>query len=191
MARSPVVRAMVSCVAETTVVVRAVPLKLTDDEAIKFVPFTVSVVPGSPAVAELGERLLIVGSGLLGVVLQVTAAELELRGVGGEIVVKSAKLLLVSLQPVVAVPVLASRIYEKALPVLVVVNLVPSAQSAVLPKPTKSIIAAFGAHAAPSGVILFTSATFPVEALILIVPTTSPAGASTGVAVPVVACCTR
>ena len=69
MARSPVVRAMVSCVAETTVVVRVVPLKLTDDEAIKFVPFTVSVVPGSPAVAELGERLLIVGTGLLGAVL--------------------------------------------------------------------------------------------------------------------------
>ena len=56
---------MVSCVADTNVVVRFVPLKLTTEVLMKFVPFTVKVWAGSPAVAELGERLVMVGTGLL------------------------------------------------------------------------------------------------------------------------------
>ena len=76
----------VSCVAETKVVVRAVPLKLTLEPAMNPVPFTVRVKAGSPAVAELGLRLLMVGAGLgAAVVVKVVVA--------GEEVVPSAQLL--------------------------------------------------------------------------------------------------
>ncbi len=56
--------AAVSCVALTVVVVRALPLKLTVEPLTKFVPFTVKVNPAPPAMALVGEMLLIVGAGV-------------------------------------------------------------------------------------------------------------------------------
>jgi xanthosine utilization system XapX-like protein len=44
------------------VVVRAFPLKLTVEPLTKFVPFTVNVNPAPPAIALVGEMLVIVGA---------------------------------------------------------------------------------------------------------------------------------
>ena len=56
--------AAVSCVAETSVVVRSAPFQRTIDPAMKLVPFTVRVNAGPPAVAEVGFKLVVVGTGL-------------------------------------------------------------------------------------------------------------------------------
>ena len=48
----------------TYVVTREIPPNKTDEDVIKFVPFTVMTKPGSPAVAELGEIEVVVGVGL-------------------------------------------------------------------------------------------------------------------------------
>ena len=56
--------AAVTFVALTNVVVRAEPFHFTCVPATKFVPFTVSVNPGPPAVALLGEIEVSVGAGL-------------------------------------------------------------------------------------------------------------------------------
>jgi len=61
-AMSADVTAADSCVALTSVVVSAVPLKLTTDAAAKFVPFTVRVNPGPPAVVFEGDSEAIVGA---------------------------------------------------------------------------------------------------------------------------------
>ena len=55
--------AAVTCVPLTNVVVRFVPFHCTTAPLRKFVPFTVSVKPAPPAVAEAGVRLVIVGVG--------------------------------------------------------------------------------------------------------------------------------
>ena len=55
----------VSCVAETNVVVSAVPLHLTVEPATKLVPFTVSVNCGPPAVVQVGLSEPIVGTALM------------------------------------------------------------------------------------------------------------------------------
>lgn len=47
------------------VVVLAAPLKFTTDRPTKFVPFTVSVKPAPSTGTLLGERVVIVGTGLL------------------------------------------------------------------------------------------------------------------------------
>jgi uncharacterized membrane protein YedE/YeeE len=75
---SPAVIAAVSCVELTNVVVRAAPLKLTTDAASKFVPLTVNVNAAPPAVALVGESVVIVGAGLFTVKL--TAAEVPPPG---------------------------------------------------------------------------------------------------------------
>ncbi len=49
----------------TNVVVRALPFQLTAELETKFVPFTVSVKDGAPAVALAGEREAILGTGFL------------------------------------------------------------------------------------------------------------------------------
>jgi hypothetical protein len=72
--------AAVICVALTNVVVRAIPLKLTVDPLMKFVPFTVRVKAVPPAVALLGEIVVTLGIGLLTV--KVTALEVPPPGVG-------------------------------------------------------------------------------------------------------------
>ena len=64
---------------------------------MKFVPVTVSVWAGSPAVAELGERLMMVGTGF--VPLHTLTGELKLRGTGFATTVKSFELSLVSVHP--------------------------------------------------------------------------------------------
>ncbi len=56
--------AAVNCVALTNVVVRALPPKFTTEFATKPVPFTVKLNPAPPAVALVGEMLVIVGTGL-------------------------------------------------------------------------------------------------------------------------------
>ena len=52
----------VSCVEETNVVVNGLPFQFTVEIAAKFVPFTVKVNPGPPAVAQVGLSELMVGS---------------------------------------------------------------------------------------------------------------------------------
>jgi hypothetical protein len=66
----------VSCVAETNVVVSAVPFQFTVETwfAAKFVPFTVNVNPGPPAVAQVGLSELIVGGATI---VNVTEFEAE------------------------------------------------------------------------------------------------------------------
>src|SRR5690242_13631372 len=54
-------RAAVSCVALTKVVERPLPLKLTAAPLTKYVPFTVKVNAAPPAIALVGEMLVIVG----------------------------------------------------------------------------------------------------------------------------------
>ena len=54
----------VSWVDEPNVVVSAAPFQFTVDPETKFVPFTVSVNPGPPAVAQVGLSELIVGLAL-------------------------------------------------------------------------------------------------------------------------------
>ena len=56
--------AAVSCVELTKVVARLLPLKLTAAPLTKFVPFTVKVKPTPPAMALVGEMLVIVGAGV-------------------------------------------------------------------------------------------------------------------------------
>ena len=56
---------IVTCVALTNEVVRAVPLKLTTEEPLKLVPFTVNVNADPPTNAPVGESVVIVGTGLL------------------------------------------------------------------------------------------------------------------------------
>src|SRR5450755_4323859 len=53
----------VNCVALTKVVARALPLKLTTDEFMKFVPITVSVKPPLPVNANAGCNVVTVGTG--------------------------------------------------------------------------------------------------------------------------------
>ena len=53
---------------ETNVVVRFVPFHLTTEPEMKLVPFTVRVKAGPPAVADEGLRLVVVGTGLSGLV---------------------------------------------------------------------------------------------------------------------------
>ena len=65
-ARSPVVRGAVSCVALTNVVVFAMVPHITTEEAVKPVPFTVSVVADPGALAVNGESLLIKNAGVFG-----------------------------------------------------------------------------------------------------------------------------
>ena len=55
----------VSCVEETNAVVSAVPFHFTVEPETKFVPFTVKVNCGPPAVAQVGLSELIVGTALI------------------------------------------------------------------------------------------------------------------------------
>jgi len=57
----------VTCVALTNAVVRALPLKFTTEDELKFVPFTVSVNAAPPFVALAGESVVIAGTGLFAV----------------------------------------------------------------------------------------------------------------------------
>ena len=56
----------VNCVAVINVVGRFTPFQRTADALIKFMPVKVSVIPAPPAVAELGLRLVKLGTGFAG-----------------------------------------------------------------------------------------------------------------------------
>src|SRR6266446_6776441 len=77
---SAAVIAAVTCVALTNVVVFAAPLKLTTEVDTKFVPLTVSVNAAPPAGALVGNKVVIVGTGLL--MVTVAAAEMPPPGAG-------------------------------------------------------------------------------------------------------------
>jgi hypothetical protein len=55
----------VSCVAETNVVASGLPFQFTVEVETKFVPFTVNVNCGPPAVAQVGLSALMVGLALI------------------------------------------------------------------------------------------------------------------------------
>ena len=84
---SPAVIVAVSVVLETNVVVRAEPLKSTVDDALKFVPFTVRVNCAPPAVVEVGEMLVVVGTGFFTV--NVCAPDVPPPGAGFTTVMES------------------------------------------------------------------------------------------------------
>ena len=77
----------VKVVLETKVVVRAEPLKSTVDDALKFVPITVSVNWAPPAIVEVGEILVVVGIGFLTV--SVCAPDVPPPGAGFTTVIES------------------------------------------------------------------------------------------------------
>ena len=75
--------AAVSWVVLTNVVVRSVPFHLTTELEIKFVPLTVRVKAVPPAVADVGLRLVVVGTGLSGtLIVKVWELEVPPPGVG-------------------------------------------------------------------------------------------------------------
>src|SRR2546421_318449 len=76
-----------SCVAETYVVARSVPFQRTTELVTRFVPVTVRVKPGPPAVAEVGVRPVEVGTGLLAaVIVNVWGLDVPPPGAGLKIV---------------------------------------------------------------------------------------------------------
>jgi hypothetical protein len=73
----------VNWVAEIYVVVRSAPFHRTTEFVTKLVPLTVNVNAAPPAVAELGERLVVVGTGLLlALIVNVCALEVPPPGAG-------------------------------------------------------------------------------------------------------------
>jgi len=84
---SPAVIVAVTVVEEMKVVLRAEPLKLTVDDALKFVPFTVSVNCAPPAIVDVGEIEVVVGTGFLTV--SVCAPDVPPPGPGFTTVIKS------------------------------------------------------------------------------------------------------
>lgn len=75
--------AAVTCVELTNAVVRATPLKSTDELETKLVPFTVNVNAAEPAAAFAGEIFVIVGTGLFAaVMLKFTGFDVPPPGVG-------------------------------------------------------------------------------------------------------------
>ena len=61
-AKSAAVMVAINCVGEITVVARLAPFQRAAVVALKFTPLTVTVKPGVPAGAELGARLVSVGT---------------------------------------------------------------------------------------------------------------------------------
>jgi hypothetical protein len=72
--------AAVSCVALIKVVARVFPLNFTVELLTKFVPFTAKVNAPPPAVALVGERVVMVGKGLF--TMKLTAFDVPPPGVG-------------------------------------------------------------------------------------------------------------
>ena len=70
----------VTSIALTKNVVRLTPFHCTVEPGTKFVPNTVKANPAPPAVAELGDRLVVVGTGLL--MVKVCAFDVPPPGVG-------------------------------------------------------------------------------------------------------------
>ena len=81
-AMSAAVMAAVTCVAETNVVVRLVPFQRTAEPEMKFVPLTVRVKAEPPAMAEVGLKEPMVGTGLLAVIVKLAPLEVPPPGAG-------------------------------------------------------------------------------------------------------------
>ena len=129
--------AAVSCVAETKVVVRAVPLKFTTEPLRKPVPFTVSVKPALPAGVVAGAMVLMVGAGsvtvkeavLVPVPVGVVTAIGPLVAPAGT--VKVMVVAFTTVKPVMATPFSVTAVAPvKSVPVTVTVT-VPSARPLV------------------------------------------------------------
>ena len=75
----------VNCVALIYVVVSEVPFHLTVEPLMKFVPFTVRVNAGLPAVAVFGESDVAVGTGLLPAAVIVNGKPLDVPPPGAEV----------------------------------------------------------------------------------------------------------
>ena len=84
---SPAVIVAVTVVEEIKIVLRAEPLKSTVDDALKFVPLTVRVNCAPPAIVEMGEIEVVVGTGFLTV--NVCAPEVPPPGPGFMTVIES------------------------------------------------------------------------------------------------------
>lgn len=74
--------AAVSCVALIKVVARVFPLNFTVELLTKFVPFTAKVNAPPPAVALVGERVVMVGTGFIAETTNVTAVDVPPPGDG-------------------------------------------------------------------------------------------------------------
>jgi hypothetical protein len=94
---------MVTVVLEISVVTNGTPLKSTVEEALKLVPVTVSVNDDPPAVVEVGEMELVVGTGLL--IVSVCAFEVPPPGVGFTTVMDAVPAVAISPAVIVAVSV--------------------------------------------------------------------------------------
>ena len=82
LAMSVAVIAEVNCVVLTYIVVRAAPFQFTTELLMKPEPLTVRLKAVPPAVALLGERLVIVGAGLGALIVNAAAAEAPPPGAG-------------------------------------------------------------------------------------------------------------
>jgi hypothetical protein len=100
-ARSEVKIEALNSVALTKVVVLADPLKLTAELATKFVPFTVIVNPVEPSITDVGEILVVVGTGL--VIVSVCAFDVPPPGVGLKTVIDVVPAVAISESNIVAV----------------------------------------------------------------------------------------
>jgi hypothetical protein len=95
----------VSCVEETNVVVREVPPQRTVEVETKFVPVTVKVNCGPPAVAQVGLIAVVVGTGLL--MVNVTAFDVPPPGAGFTTVMDAVPALAIRAAGTVAVSCVA------------------------------------------------------------------------------------
>ena len=95
---SGAVTAAVNCVAFTKVVVSALPFQLTTDPLMKFVPVTVRVKAGLPAVVLIGEMAVTVGTGLLPTAVMVNVEVFDVPPPGAGVTTVTA-----------AVPAVATR----------------------------------------------------------------------------------
>jgi len=94
---------MVIVVLETNIVTNGTPLKSTVDDALKFVPVTVRVKDDPPAVVEVGEMLVVIGTGLL--IVNVCELEVPPPGTGFTTVIGSVPAVAISAAVIVAVSV--------------------------------------------------------------------------------------
>ena len=90
-----------SSVESTNVVVRSEPLNLATEDGIKFVPLTVMVKPESPTNLEVGEMLVVVGTGFKAVTVNVCAFDVPPPGAGLKTVILNVPALVRSLVGIV------------------------------------------------------------------------------------------
>jgi len=142
-AMSAAVICAVSCVLLPKVVVLALPFQRTTDELLKFVPVTVSVNAGSPAVLLLGEIEVSVGAGLL--MVKVWVPDVPPPGVGVKTVTGTVPAAAMSLAEIVVVScVLLTNEVIRGLPFQrmtdVIAKFVPVAVNVNAPPPAVTLV---------------------------------------------------